>query len=74
MFERDYPEPFGFATVYAVLGDRGEVLTWLERAAQDRTGQLAAWVNGDPRLDSLRDEPRMTVLLRRMGLEPAHET
>jgi tetratricopeptide (TPR) repeat protein len=69
-FDRDYAEPFGFATVYAALGRSDEAFQWLERAAQARTGFFAVWVNGDPRLDSLSADPRMTTLLRRMGLIP----
>jgi serine/threonine protein kinase len=38
---------------------------------QDRTGLFAMWINGDPRLDSLSSDPRMSVLLQRMGLERA---
>jgi serine/threonine protein kinase/tetratricopeptide (TPR) repeat protein len=67
-FDQDYAEPFGFATVYAALGQTDEAFQWLERAARDRSGFFAAWVNGDPRLDSLRSDARMTDLLRRMGL------
>jgi predicted Zn-dependent protease len=67
-FERDYAEPFAFATVYVALGRTDEAFAWLERAAQARTGFFAVWVNGDPRLDSLQSDPRMTALLRRMGL------
>ena len=71
IFDRDYAEPYGFATVYAALGRADDAFHWLERAAQDRTCFFATWVNGDPRLDSLRDDPRMTDLLRRMGLRGA---
>ena len=67
-FDRDYAEPYGFATVYAALGQADDAFQWLERAAQDRTCFFATWVKSDPRLDSLRDDPRMTELLRRMGL------
>jgi serine/threonine protein kinase/tetratricopeptide (TPR) repeat protein len=70
-FDRDYAEPHGFATVYAALGRADEAFHWLERAALARTGFFATWVNGDPRLDPLRNDPRMTDLLRRMGLVPA---
>jgi tetratricopeptide (TPR) repeat protein len=69
-FDRDYAEPLGFAMVYAALGRADEAFHWLERAAQARTGFFAMWVNGDPRLDPLRNDPRMTDLLRRMGLVP----
>ena len=69
-FDRDYAEPLGFAMVYAALGRTDPAFHWLERAAQARTGFFAMWVNGDPRLDPLHNDPRMTVLLRRMGLAP----
>ena len=69
-FNQAYAEPFGFATLYAALGQTDEAFHWLERACQDRSGLFATWVNGDPRLDSLRSDPRMSDLLRRMGLEP----
>jgi hypothetical protein len=50
------------------LGQADQAFHWLERAGQDRTGLFALWVNGDPRLDSLRSDPRMSSLLQRMGL------
>jgi serine/threonine protein kinase len=71
-FDRDYAEPLGFAMVYAALGRADEAFHWLERAAQARTGFFAMWVNGDPRLDPLRNDPRMTTLLRRMNLVRAN--
>jgi serine/threonine-protein kinase len=67
-FDRDYAEPLGIALVHAALGQADQAFHWLERAGQDRTGLFALWVNGDPRLDSLRSDPRMSSLLQRMGL------
>jgi hypothetical protein len=64
-----YAEPLGFATVYAALGEVDEAFKWLERASQDRSSFFAIWVNGDPRLDSLRSDARMRNLLRRVGLD-----
>src|SRR5262249_37074849 len=69
-FDESYAEPYGFAIAYAALGDTDKAFAWLERAARDRTGMFAMWVNGDPRLAMLHDDPRMKALLRRMGLEP----
>ena len=69
-FNQGYAEPYGFATVYAALGQADQAFQWLERGCQDRTVFFSLWVNGDPRLDSIRSDPRMTDLLRRMGLEP----
>jgi eukaryotic-like serine/threonine-protein kinase len=70
-FEESYAEPYGFGLVYAALGQADEAFHWLERAARDRTGIFGAWVNADPRLDSLRSDPRMRDLLRCVGFEPA---
>jgi serine/threonine protein kinase/Tfp pilus assembly protein PilF len=69
-FEQDYAEPHGFGAVYAALGDADRAFEWLNRASRDRTGFFATWINGDPRLDCLRDDPRMKDLLRRVGLTP----
>ena len=65
-----YAEPFSLATVYAALGQADLAFQWLERACQDRTCWFALFVNGDPRLDPLRSDPRMTDLLQRVGLVP----
>jgi tetratricopeptide (TPR) repeat protein len=71
-FEQSYAEPHGFACAYAALGEPDKAFEWLDRACQDRTGWFALWVNGDPRLDSLSSDPRMSALLRRIGIEPGH--
>jgi tetratricopeptide (TPR) repeat protein len=57
-----------FAMNYALLGDKEQTLEWLERAYQNREGQGLRWINSDPRLDSLRPEPRFQDLVRRVGL------
>src|SRR6185436_16448686 len=35
-FDRDYAEPYGFALVYAQLGDNDRAFEWLDRARRDR--------------------------------------
>jgi serine/threonine protein kinase/Tfp pilus assembly protein PilF len=70
-FEQSYADPYGLAMAHAALGEVDQAFQWLERASQDRTGMLAMWVNGDPRMDTLREDPRMHELLRRMGLKAA---
>jgi tetratricopeptide (TPR) repeat protein len=54
------------AVVYGALGEKDEALRSLEQAYEDREPKLAM-AKVDPRLDSLRDDPRFQDLLRRMN-------
>jgi adenylate cyclase len=56
------------AWVYAALGDKDDAFYWLEKAYQERTGKLYL-LKVHPLADPLRDDPRFTDLLRRIGLE-----
>jgi len=64
-----YIDPFDIALVYVGLGDKAQALEWLQRAHEDHSFELT-WIKVDPRLDSLRGEPRFQDLLRRMNLAP----
>jgi len=44
-------------------------LDWLEKGC-DQHDVWLVWLGTDPRLDGLRNEPRFTKLLRRVGLLP----
>jgi tetratricopeptide (TPR) repeat protein len=57
--------PWGRAVVYGALGERDEAFRLLQRAYEERYPYLAV-AKVDPRLDSLRDDPRFQDLLRRM--------
>ena len=62
-----YVNPITFTAIYAALGDRDRAFAWLDRTVEDRTGWLwgiASW----PELDSLREDPRLGKLIKRMGL------
>ncbi len=54
------------ATELAMVGDTEETMTWLERACEERDPLLII-AKTDPRLDSLRSDPRFLDLLRRIG-------
>lgn len=60
--------PLYFALIYAGLNEREQVLNYLEKAFAERNVLLPGWLNADPRLQVLRDEPRFQDLLRRVGL------
>ena len=57
------------AAVYAGLGEKDQAFAWLERDFQARTG-LLIFITTLPEYDNLRDDPRYTDLLRRIGLRP----
>ena len=61
-----------FALVYCGLNDRENTLTWLERSAEARDGQLI-FIGIDERFDWLRDDPRFQAIIRRMRLGGPNE-
>jgi TolB-like protein/tetratricopeptide (TPR) repeat protein len=59
---------YWMATVYAALGERDQAFHWLEKSFEQRHAEIVL-LQAEPRLDSLRSDPRFADLLRRMGLE-----
>src|SRR5262249_39787765 len=64
-----YVIPYFVATVHAALGNKEQAFAWLEKNYAERSGYLV-WLKTDPRMDSLRADPRFADLLRRVGLAP----
>jgi serine/threonine-protein kinase len=64
---REQPPLFAVATLYAALGDKDRAFEWLERVHAERN-YYVVFLNSDPALDGLREDPRFSDLLRRIGL------
>jgi hypothetical protein len=60
--------PYNVAVIYAGLGEKDKAFDWLNRAYDDRSYLLAAYLNTDSRLDNLRTDARFEQLRRKMGL------
>jgi serine/threonine protein kinase/Flp pilus assembly protein TadD len=58
------------ADVYAGLGDKDQVFTWLEKDFERRSGIRLPFIKWWFTFDDLRGDPRYVDLLRRMGLTP----
>ena len=58
---------YEIAVIHAGLGEKDEAISHLERA-YDEHSVGAAWLRFDPRLDTLRAEPRFQNFVRRTGL------
>ena len=67
--KRHYVCPYEMATAHAVLGDKDEAIEWLRRGFRERSGCIVD-LKTDPRLDSLRSDPKFNQLLRQVGFEP----
>ena len=55
---------------YAALGELGELdeaFRWFEKSVADRS-MCVPWFGQDPRLDPLRNDPRLAALIRCVGL------
>jgi tetratricopeptide (TPR) repeat protein len=66
---KQYPEAlFHLATVYGDLGRRDEAFECLNRDYEERDDRLL-WIKTDPRVDSLRSDPWLDELLRKMKLK-----
>jgi len=62
-------QPYNIALIYAALGERDQAFEWLQRSTADGPSALG-YLKVDPRLDSLRSDPRFQDLLRRLGFPP----
>jgi len=67
MAKQRYVPAYGFAIIYAQLGEKDEAFRWLEKCYQDHSNDLIG-LKIDPFLDSLRSDPRFADLVRRVGL------
>jgi len=63
---KSYVPAYWFALLHAGLGERAQALRHLERAYTERSTVLA-YLLIDPRLTSLRSEPRFVALTRLLG-------
>jgi eukaryotic-like serine/threonine-protein kinase len=63
-----YVPPHTFARTYASLGDKDQAFVWLARTRAERGGQIA-FLEVDPSLDPLRNDPRFDRLLQEVGLQ-----
>jgi len=61
-----YVTPYVRARIHAALNEKDDALRLLEMAYRERAA-WAAFMKSDPRLDSLRPDPRFQDLLRRMN-------
>ena len=64
-----YVEPFRFAYLYAELGEKDEALAAIEEAVNARD-VFVIQLKIEPAFDNLRDDPRYSELVRRIGLQP----
>ena len=60
--------PLNIALIYIGLGENEEALTWLERGFEQRDPRMT-FLKIDPKLNSLRAEPRFIDLMKRMNLQ-----
>ena len=63
-----YGSRVGLAGAYGWMGDKDKAFSLLEKAYEERDARMT-YLKVEPWLDCLRDDPRFTDLLRRIGLE-----
>ncbi len=68
MSKQRFVSSWAFALVYVGLGDKDRAFEWLEKAYNERSGEMSVHLRPDPRMAPLRSDPRYRELLRRMGL------
>jgi serine/threonine protein kinase len=59
----------GLGLVYASLGEPDQAFTWFEKAFERKAESLCS-LKVDPKVDGLRNDPRFTALLKKVGLVP----
>ncbi len=64
--QTQYVPSYWICLIYVGLGDKSRALDWLDKALEERSAWLA-WVNVEPRFDSLREESQFKSLLAKIG-------
>jgi eukaryotic-like serine/threonine-protein kinase len=62
-----YASSYAIAAIYAGLGDRESVFSYLDAAIRERSHWLV-WIKRDPRWNDVRSDARFQNLVRRIGL------
>ena len=65
--EHEHVWPTDAAFLYAALGEKDRAFYWLDKAVQEKDGWLFL-INVDPRLNSLRSDPRFSAIASKVGL------
>ena len=63
----EYISAYQLAYVCAELGDKDEAFFWLQKSLEERGFQMQL-LKVDPRLDKLRDDPRLQEFVKKVGL------
>jgi tetratricopeptide (TPR) repeat protein len=66
--KRRYVSELDLASIYTGLGEKDHAFAFLEKAYQEHDPRLILWLNRHPEFDTLRSDPRMKDLVRRVGL------
>jgi TolB-like protein/DNA-binding winged helix-turn-helix (wHTH) protein len=65
-----YVSPYMIGAIYAGLGDKDKAFEFLDQAVTDRCTDVVWQLKADPRIDSLRSDPRFQKLWDRAGFPP----
>ena len=65
--KRRYVDPAEIGFNYAILGEKDQAFSWLDKAYSEKSDRLA-WAKVEPRAFSLHSDARWTALLKKMGL------
>jgi DNA-binding winged helix-turn-helix (wHTH) protein/TolB-like protein/Flp pilus assembly protein TadD len=68
MQKREWVSPSGLALVYAALGEKDKAFKWWNKAIDERETHVV-YLKALP-LQDVREDPRFSDLLRRVGLDP----
>ena len=67
MVKTKYVCPYEVGVIYVGLSEKVEAFRWLDRGLEVRS-ECMPYARVDPRLDSIRSDPRYEALLRKIGL------
>ena len=60
--------PIGLAKIYAQLGQRDEAFKWIDKAVQTTINDEVFMMKVSPEWDNIRDDPRFSEILKKIGL------